>query len=192
MLTMNGYPIIFNPSSKHANKDGYMYEHTYIAEQILGRELKDEEVVHHKDKNRCNNQKDNLIIFATKKDHSQFHKRNCDESLLQKRKDNTYEINLPENDYILNKRICPLCGNVKDKDANMCVQCHKLNVRNNSNINKTNRENLKELIRNLPFTQIAKIFNVADNTIRSWCEIFNLPKQKYLINSFSDEEWMNL
>ena len=63
-MNINGYPIIYKPESKHATKDGYMYEHIYIAEQKLGRELTDLEVVHHRDSNRNNNSPSNLIIFS--------------------------------------------------------------------------------------------------------------------------------
>lgn len=184
MSSINGYPTIYNPTSKHANRDGYMYEHAYIAEQLLGREL-DEEVVHHRDLNRSNNSIDNLLIFKTKSDHTSFHKHGCDENLLLRLDDGTYTINY------LKKNICPLCGGIKDKDAEKCQACfRKAGAPNRKiQINELTREQLKSLIRTQPFTEIGKMYGVTDNAIRKWCDRYQLPRRKKDILSYSDEEW---
>ena len=51
------------------------------------------------------------------------------------------------------------------------------------------REQLKKLIREQPFTTIAKSFNVSDNAIRKWCDKFKLPRKKTEIKKYSDQEW---
>lgn len=51
------------------------------------------------------------------------------------------------------------------------------------------REELKSLIRNTPFTKIAKQFNVTDNTIRDWCRKYNLPSRVRDIKEYNDEQW---
>ena len=51
------------------------------------------------------------------------------------------------------------------------------------------REQLKQLIRQIPFTTIAKQYSVTDNAIRKWCDNYNLPRTKKEINSYSDEIW---
>ena len=185
MLEINGYPIIYNPNSKHANKDGYMYEHIYVAEQKLGRELNDDEVVHHRDFNRNNNSPDNLIVFKTKSDHSSFHAHNCDEKLLFLLEDGTYTVNYLKNN------ICPVCGKKKDKQASLCISCYKIKGAHNRKINITglSREKLKDLIRTIPFTQIGKMYNVTDGAIKKWCDAYKLPRTKKEINSYTDEEW---
>ena len=48
------------------------YEHRMIMEQHIGRELKDDEIVHHKDGNKINNDINNLEIIS-KKDHAKMH-----------------------------------------------------------------------------------------------------------------------
>jgi hypothetical protein len=47
--------------------------HRVIAEQALGRELVEGEVVHHIDGNSRNNHPENLRVFATNSEHARFH-----------------------------------------------------------------------------------------------------------------------
>lgn len=50
------------------------HTHRIVAEQILGRPLKPGEVVHHIDRNKRNNNPDNLMVFASQADHAKWHK----------------------------------------------------------------------------------------------------------------------
>jgi transposase len=54
------------------------------------------------------------------------------------------------------------------------------------------REELKQLIRTTPFTQIGKQFGVSDNTIRKWCDKYNLPRKVSEIKKYSDEDWSKI
>lgn len=47
--------------------------HRVVAEQILGRKLKKNEVVHHIDGNRRNNDPANLMVFSSSSDHMRYH-----------------------------------------------------------------------------------------------------------------------
>ena len=59
-------------------------------------------------------------------------------------------------------------------------------------VQRPSREELKEKIRNMPFTKIAKEFNVGDNTIRKWCKNENLPSRVIDIKNISDEDWIKI
>ena len=54
---------------------------------------------------------------------------------------------------------------------------------------KVERDELKQLIRKLPFVQIAKMYNVTDNAIKKWCIKYGLPSKRKQINKISDEDW---
>jgi len=69
----NGYKMLFMPEHHRADITGCVYEHVIVAEQKIGRELKDEEVVHHIDENRSNNSPENLMVFANTAEHSAYH-----------------------------------------------------------------------------------------------------------------------
>ena len=55
--------------------DGCYREHRYVMMEILGRVLTSEEVVHHLDRDKFNNDPDNLLICATKAEHRRVHRR---------------------------------------------------------------------------------------------------------------------
>jgi hypothetical protein len=73
-VSANGYAYIL--SYDHPNKDcrGYVGEHRLVAERTIGRYLADEEVVHHKDRNKLNNSPDNLQVMASQSDHIKLHR----------------------------------------------------------------------------------------------------------------------
>lgn len=86
----------------------------------------------------------------------------------------------------VNGTICPVCGNKKSSRAKTCFQCYTIQ---NRKIIRPTRDELKKLIRDIPFQQIGKKYGVSDNTVRKWCEKENLPTRKIDINNYSKEEW---
>ena len=84
---------------------------------------------------------------------------------------------------------CERCGVEITRKASLCVECAKLVSRK---VDRPSREDLKKLIREKPFTHIAKDFCVSDNAVKKWCVGYNLPSKKKDINTFSDEDWENI
>lgn len=81
---------------------------------------------------------------------------------------------------------CIDCGAPVSKNNCRCTSCAAIAARITE---RPNRDELKNLIRKIPFTTIGKQFEVTDNTIRKWCKAYNLPYRVKEINQFSDEQW---
>lgn len=63
-------------------ENGYKLEHRIVMERILGRELMSNEQVHHKDRNRENNDPDNLVLCASGSEHhKKYHVKESLENL---------------------------------------------------------------------------------------------------------------
>lgn len=68
----HGYYYAMCPQHPKALRNGYVYLHRLIVENYLGRLLKDDEVIHHKDLNKKNNSIDNLSVLSPG-EHSKIH-----------------------------------------------------------------------------------------------------------------------
>lgn len=85
------------------------------------------------------------------------------------------------------KHYCQKCGQlISSSQATYCKKCASENQRKSE---RPPREELKDKIRKLPFTTIAKEYSVSDNAIRKWCDSYSLPRTKKEINNYNDQEW---
>lgn len=85
---------------------------------------------------------------------------------------------------------CQDCGaEIVESDAQRCRQCASIALRK---ADRPTREELKEKIRTIPFTTIAKAYGVTDNAVRKWCDGYNLPRKVSEIKTFTDEEWQQI
>jgi len=65
-ISREGYVYILKPDWPSARKDGYVLEHRYVIEKVLGRTLSRNESVHHKNGNKADNRLENLIITVNR------------------------------------------------------------------------------------------------------------------------------
>ena len=68
----DGYSNTFLPSHPFSKKSGHILTHRLIMEQQIGRYLTEDEIVHHKDGDKSNNDISNLQIM-TKSKHAEHH-----------------------------------------------------------------------------------------------------------------------
>lgn len=96
------------------------------------------------------------------------------------------DVVLPEKEHIY--KTCQNCGKVivDNSTSLLCRDCY---AKVSRKVERPSREELKQLIRSTPFTQIGSMFGVTDNAIRKWCDVYNLPRKAREIKLYTDEEW---
>lgn len=92
-------------------------------------------------------------------------------------------------DSIYTHNVCKECGKEISYSANLCKECYYLFLRRTT---WPSREELKLLIRSKSFTEIGKIYGVSDNSIKKWCNKYNLPSLRKDIKNYSDKEWEDI
>lgn len=131
--------------------------------------------LHHKDGDYRNNVENNLEILCP----------NC-HSLTANFKGANQQSKRNRDGYISRKNYCIDCGISILSTSTRCSSCES-KIREQSP--PISRDELKILIRRTAFTQIAKKFNVSDNTIRKWCDKYNLPRKASDIKKITDTDW---
>ena len=83
---------------------------------------------------------------------------------------------------------CPKCGGYKSPNAGQCLKCSELERKKF----EVSRDELKDMIYTMAFTDIGKKYGVSDNSIRGRCKKFGLPFNKKDILQYSPEEWVKI
>ena len=109
---------------------------------------------------------------------------------LKKEEKHKFEENHINAKPISSIKLCKKCGRpLSTKDAEYCQTCiHEFQRK----CEWPSRDELKKLIRSIPFLQIGKKYNVSDNAVRKWCLNYGLPSKKMEIKAISDEDWNNI
>lgn len=77
-FSSHGYVQVSVPEHPFAEKCGYLYEHRLVMEKIIGRYLRSEEMVHHKNGNKADNNPENLVLVANAAEHLLLHRKRKD------------------------------------------------------------------------------------------------------------------
>jgi hypothetical protein len=64
VIDKDGYVLIKRNTHPKADRHGYVREHRLVMEALIGRHLTDEEVIHHKDDDKLNNDPSNLVLYS--------------------------------------------------------------------------------------------------------------------------------
>jgi len=142
-----------------------VYLHRHIASIKLGRWLTKNEVVHHVDGNKKNNDLENLIIL-TKSEHARLHKNN-------------------NYDFKIYEFTCPVCKIVfKTKNVNRTYCSPPCSTAASKRFDITADELHKE-VWSAPMTRVAKKYGVSDKAIKKRCKRLGIesPPQGYWIRS---------
>lgn len=168
LLDNNGYvcvaPVTDDKGQVPGFKD-YENEHRIVAEDMLGRPLKEGEVVHHLDTNRQNNSPDNILVLSGPM-HAKLH------TWLDK-------YTLIPND-LQKERIelgCVRCLNCNFPIAPEFIYC-SLECGNiaSRKVERPSREELSQLLWEKPTTRIAEDYGVSDKAITKWAKTYELEK----------------
>lgn len=200
IVISNGYQDVYFPEHPNSRKNGNVYVHILVAEDIIGRHLTSLEVVHHVDFNKQNNDKTNIMIFDSSSSHSVYHQcleykhdyvlycingiYHCEQVVSS---NNHYRIDI--HGHIRQFSVCQVCGKIITNGSKMCVDCSHVYCRV---VTRPSRNELKDKIRKESFVSIGKFYGVSDNAVRKWCKYYGLPSKSSEIKAISCYDWKHL
>lgn len=149
-----GYYYVYDPKHPMANKAGKVYVHRFIASDFYGIELTSDMHVHHIDHDKLNNEPSNLAIL-TASEHGKEHNK-CNYITI-KCKECLSEFTIIES-------------------HKSQVFCSTICVIKNRRLFEISKNELQQLIYQMPVTHIAKLYNVSDVAIHKRCKILGVTK----------------
>jgi hypothetical protein len=174
---VNGYRLILRPdhprSMKTANWLGYVYEHIVVATSMLGRQLRENEVVHHLDGNRGNNHAANLLVLE-RGQHSKLHKW-IDKGApgletLGGNRVNSGKAKAEE------PRICKVCSlTLQGKAIAFCSNaCRGFSGRK---VTRPSKDVLQKELLTESWTALGLKYSVSGNAVKNWAKKYGLLSQ---------------
>lgn len=168
IIYLNGYRCVLRPDHPRSMHTGYVYEHILVAEKYLGRNLNNNEVVHHLDLDRSNNRKENLLVLE-KSQHGKLHYWLKQGAPVSKDMD----VNRVNSVKPKENKFCKSCGlTLQEKQKEFCsIECssHSRRV-----AVRPSKIQLAKDIKELSWLAIGKKYGVSDNAARKWAKAYNL------------------
>ena len=159
-IIRNGYvAVVTDEMLSTATVEDYRYEHRIVAEELLGRELRPNEEVHHLDLNKQNNSPDNLLVLEDTQ-HIKLHKW-LDNNII-----------IPKIEYAERKQLgcvrCLVCEKPIPPENKYCSKEHsdigrRITVRPPIDVLKTDKEKMS-------FVSMGEKYGVSDKTVSKWCK----------------------
>ncbi|MFJ7680329.1 HNH endonuclease [Peribacillus sp. NPDC097198] len=165
----NGYIAIYKPDHKRAIKSGgsvgYVYEHHIIAELMLGRELREDEIVHHFNFNPLDNRIQNLMVMPQSQ-HMKLHR------LLDYFKmEDLIKEHATEGHHVYQ---CNNCFKYLLKDKDFCGRDCKADYKINNKKDKPSKAELKNMVENMQLVEIANQYNVQRKNVKQWMDEYRI------------------
>lgn len=140
-----GYIEVWKPEHPNANKKGYILEHRLVMSEHIGRPLLNNEDVHHKDKDKTNNNISNLELL-TKSEHAKYH----EETDKEKHKGNKR-----------NQCRYPNCNEMTSSKKQLCRKHYKLQWQRLRNGLISDINEFKDISRTLSEETKKKLSDIA-------------------------------
>ncbi len=144
-----GYPYFTDRTHPLASKNGKVYVHRHVASLSIGRWVRRDEHVHHKNGDRTDYRPDNLEILTPRA----HHRRHAAERPPR--------VTIP----------CHACGTLTPNIRFCSPACVHIGQRKTE---WPSREELTALMARANWRQIAQVFGVSDNAVRRWAKLYGL------------------
>lgn len=172
---IKGYRLVYRPEHPAAFKSktnrGWVFEHVLVAEEMLGRHLTKQEVVHHLDGNPANNRTENILVML-RSQHSKLH------AWLDRGAPGLARFGIkkiPLNRRRTARKIfnCVVCDTpLSGQQRKYCsMDCRGMN---NRKTKRPSKDTLKKDLSKLSFRAIGRKYGVSDNAVRKWAKKYEL------------------
>jgi predicted nucleic acid-binding Zn ribbon protein len=171
---LNGYRLLYDPAHPAAmtnsNWVGYVYEHIVVAMAALGRPLRDNEVVHHLDMCRNNNEKENLLVLE-RGQHAKLHAW-LDAGAPGLQIPGAHGVNSGKATAV-ELRLCPTCGRTLPR-ASRRFCSKRCGAGAGRKVVRPSKEDLAALMVTTSWLALGRLYGVSDNAVRKWARSYRL------------------
>jgi len=171
---VNDYRVIYLPDHlnaiTHGNWMGWIYEHIVVAEKMIGRQLRHNEVVHHLDFNRSNNRTTNLIVLE-RSQHARLHAW-LDAGAPGWQQPGENRVNSGKSK-LTKSILCKVCSiQLQGYQDKYCS--HSCAQQASRKVPRPSVEELEQDICSMTWESIARKYGVTSGSIRKWARKYQL------------------